>query len=188
MLVASIVQAASALAVELGVGRVTMSAIAGRAGVSVASMYEYFPTKDAVLAAWAETVWERALQAGFQALERSVVDQRLPVDPGLASVVRAVNAELRPFAQAIGGIVLRTVVGRYERREELIQTVQFLILGVITGAPSAAIRVDSPTTAASLIAHVLCSDGYLSFLASTDAESGDSEVCALLRRYLRGDS
>jgi AcrR family transcriptional regulator len=186
--VASVVEAVSVLAEERGVHALTMSALAQRAGVSVASLYEYFPTKDAVLAAWAERVWERALNAGFVALERSVVQQRLPVDQGAASVLLAVNAELRPFARAIAGVVMRTVVGRYERREELIETVRFLILGVITGAPDAGVRVNSPETAANLVAHILCSDGYLNFLATaSNAEDADTEVCALFRRYLRGD-
>lgn len=51
---ARITHAAGTLSEELGVGAVTMEAIAERAGTSIGSLYQFFPGRDALLHAVAE--------------------------------------------------------------------------------------------------------------------------------------
>ncbi len=52
--VATILQAAAQILVQRGYDRTTTNAVAERAGVSIGSLYEYFPNKEALVAALAE--------------------------------------------------------------------------------------------------------------------------------------
>ena len=51
----AIVEAAGALANELGITSVTMSQVAERAGIGRATLYKYFPSVEVILQAWAES-------------------------------------------------------------------------------------------------------------------------------------
>lgn len=187
-LVAAVVEGTEALVLEHGVGALTMPALARRAGVSLASVYEYFPSKGAVLAAWAESVWDRAFAAGFAALDDAIVVRRLPVSEGMAGVVVAFNSCLRVFARACAGLPFTTMVGRSERRVELYQALRSIIEGVIVGAPDVtAIRVRSAPLAARLLAGLITADTYMEFLATADDTAADAEVSDLFRRYLSGE-
>jgi AcrR family transcriptional regulator len=189
ILVGSVVLATESLAREQPILSITMGAIARRAGVSLASVYEYFPTKDAVLAAWAESAWERALHAGFAALEEAIVVRRLPVDEGMGMVITAINGELRPFASASKGLAFHNMVGRSDRRVELYDNVRTIIEGIILGAGDVGrIAVASPSVAARLLATILCADSYMVFLSEGDETAVDREITDLFRRYLRGDA
>lgn len=57
----ALVEAATGLLAERGYARTTTNHIAERAGVNVASLYEYFPGKDALVAVVAERLVERVL-------------------------------------------------------------------------------------------------------------------------------
>ncbi len=59
----AIVQAATWLLPRLGYAGTTTNHIAARAGVNIASLYEYFPGKDAIVAQVAERLVERVLRA-----------------------------------------------------------------------------------------------------------------------------
>lgn len=189
VLVASVIAATESVAEARGVGAVTVRAVARRAGVSLASVYEYFPTKEAILAAWAENVWERALDAGFRALEEAIVVRRLPVDDGMSEVVTAIHRVLRPFARTCTGATFPDPVGRSAQRLALFESVRSIIEGILLGVPGVtAIRVRSAPLASRLLAGILTSDGYMGFLAAEGDESAaDLEVSDLFRRYLRGD-
>jgi len=188
-LVAAVATATEDLVREHGLSGVTIAMIARRSGVSPASVYEYFPSKDAVMAAWAEATWERALAAGFAALEQAIVVQKLPVDEGMARVVVAFNQALRVFARACVGQSLENMVGRGARRVELIDGVRMIIESIVTAVPDVtAIRVRSAPLAARLLASVITSDAYMDFLSrAEDDQAADTEVADLFRRYLRGD-
>ncbi len=60
-IVTAILDAASALLVESGIEGITTNAIAKRAGISVGSLYQYFPNKEAICAGIAKRVNERLL-------------------------------------------------------------------------------------------------------------------------------
>jgi AcrR family transcriptional regulator len=58
----ALVEACAGLLVERGYARTTTNHIAARAGVNVASLYEYFPGKDAVVAEVAARLVDRVLR------------------------------------------------------------------------------------------------------------------------------
>jgi len=57
----ALVEACTGLLLERGYARTTTNHIAERAGVNIASLYEYFPGKDAIVAVVAERLVERVL-------------------------------------------------------------------------------------------------------------------------------
>jgi AcrR family transcriptional regulator len=77
----AILDAAARILVGAGYGAFTTNSVAARAGVSVGSLYQYFPNKDAILA---------ALKA------RHVADLERAIDEALARVGAAPLAELLP--------------------------------------------------------------------------------------------
>ncbi len=68
-IVDAILDAAEALIDELGLGRFTTNAVVERAGVSVGSLYQYFPNKDAILVALARRLERRTSEQLIAALE-----------------------------------------------------------------------------------------------------------------------
>src|SRR5262249_49825865 len=68
-IVDAIVDAARELIAVEGLDRVTTNRVADRAGVSVGSLYQYFPNKEAIVAAVARRLDERAADAIVAALE-----------------------------------------------------------------------------------------------------------------------
>jgi AcrR family transcriptional regulator len=68
-IVGAIVDAARELIAIEGLERVTTNRIADRAGVSVGSLYQYFPNKEAIVVAVARGLDERAADAIVAALE-----------------------------------------------------------------------------------------------------------------------
>ena len=90
----AIVEAAARVFAEGGYGRANTNRIAETAGVSIGSLYEYFPNKDAILVA----VAERHLAGMMADVEHLLVAQaqgqggRAPLEPLLRSFV----AELEP--------------------------------------------------------------------------------------------
>ena len=59
----AIVQAASALAAEGGIGAVQIAPVSQRAGVATGTVYRYFPSKDELIAALVDDVSEREIGA-----------------------------------------------------------------------------------------------------------------------------
>ena len=84
---ARIAQAAGELCAELGADAVTMEGIAARAGTSIGSLYQFFPNRDALLAAVAER-YVADLDALLAAGE--LPDAALPLE-------QLVDAVLAPF-------------------------------------------------------------------------------------------
>jgi AcrR family transcriptional regulator len=122
----AIVEAAARILAERGPRALTTNQIARRAGVSVGSLYQYFPNKLAVVRALLEREVERA-----EALRPAVLDdaatplaQRLraavdwhcaalAADPALAGALRALADRALPAAQRAELVSLRT--GRTRR-------------------------------------------------------------------------
>lgn len=76
-MVAAIMQAAAETFAELGYARTTTNKIAERAGVSIGSLYQYFPNKDSVLLALHEEHLAEIHPKIASALER-LADQAIP--------------------------------------------------------------------------------------------------------------
>jgi AcrR family transcriptional regulator len=106
----AILDAAARVLVQAGYGGFTTNAVAARAGVSVGSLYQYFPNKEALLAELTAR-HVAALEQGFEAVMSRVADAPLAtvvaalieanvavhlVDPALHRVVSAEVPELGP--------------------------------------------------------------------------------------------
>ena len=84
----AILEAAARVFDESGVAGATTDRIAERAGVSIGSLYQYFPSKEAILA----TLGRCHLLAGWQAIEPALaaLDATPPLAEALPPLVRAV--------------------------------------------------------------------------------------------------
>lgn len=96
-IVESILSAAEIVIEQEGLARFTTNRVAERAGVSVGSLYQYFPNKEAVLAELARRL-ERRTRAQLVEVLRSSTE--LPLD---ATAARVVDAML----DGIGGLAFR---------------------------------------------------------------------------------
>jgi AcrR family transcriptional regulator len=105
----AIVEAAARILVESGAGRLTTNRVAARAGVSVGSLYQYFPNRQAILRALVERELARAEALRPAALDdptrpaaervRAAVDWHFDVhvaNPGPARALRALVREVLP--------------------------------------------------------------------------------------------
>lgn len=86
--VAAILEAAAHVFERRGYGGFTTNHVASRAGVSIGSIYQYFPHKDALLAALVERDVQEAKTALLAALARAR-EAELPPLPWCAALVRA---------------------------------------------------------------------------------------------------
>ncbi|MFO0677012.1 MAG: helix-turn-helix domain-containing protein [Polyangiaceae bacterium] len=181
-LVDALLDATEALAFQSGLANVTVPAIVQRSGVGQGSVFEYFPSKEALVAAWAERTWQRALNAAVSAAATGLEGINL-------RAVSALNGVLWPYARATSGMHFGDVLGRRDVRKEVFDAVAAFVEGALEHH-AAALPAPLANRAASarLLASVLASDLYLEWLASIDDVAiANEEATALIRRYLRGD-
>jgi AcrR family transcriptional regulator len=90
--VEAIYEATVQVLIQLGINQLTTTKVAARAGVSVGTLYQYFPNKNALLSA----ALERHLNAVVTAVELACVDAKgQPIDVMATSLVNAfVQAKL----------------------------------------------------------------------------------------------
>jgi AcrR family transcriptional regulator len=108
-MVLAILQAAAELFAELGYARTTTNKIALRAGVSVGSLYQYFPNKDSLLAALVEKHHADVHRVVGAALER-LADPATPLEAGLRALITelvALHQENPALTRALSTAVLR---------------------------------------------------------------------------------
>lgn len=84
----AIVQAAAQVFERHGYAAGTTNRIAERAGVSIGTLYQYFPNKDTILVVLIEEHLEQA-QATFAPLAEQLLEQRPPVRTGLRLLLQA---------------------------------------------------------------------------------------------------
>ena len=70
MTVDAILQATRELLIKFGYAKLSTNKVAERAGVSIGSLYQYFPNKDAIVLELVEQVGNRRVEALFVELER----------------------------------------------------------------------------------------------------------------------
>lgn len=115
----------------------TTNAIAVRAGVSIGSLYQYFPNKQAIVRALVEREFARAEAARPRAIDesdakaeivRAVVDWHFDIrgnDPALAANLGAIAADVLPIAERQKIAALR--------RQRVDRTVSRLLGGGVSG-------------------------------------------------------
>jgi len=108
-MVEAILRAAAQLFADLGYARTTTNKVAERAGVSVGSLYQYFPNKDSLLAVLLQRHVAEAHAAVGGAL-RLLADPAVPLDVGIGALLDRLVAlhEADPeLTQALSPSVLR---------------------------------------------------------------------------------
>jgi AcrR family transcriptional regulator len=155
-----IVSAAAALFAERGFDGTSMNAIAKAAGITIGSIYQYFPNRDAVvdavaeayLAAWRAEKHEALAHAQERTLhdfirrgvlslfefqtKYAAVKTFLDADPQRAASIRTIHEEVAVFAP---------VIGRYypDRTFDELARVVFVASSIIRGAAAALPAVDA---------------------------------------------
>lgn len=88
-LVEAILDATARILIEDGFARTTTNRVAGRAGVSIGSLYQYFPSREALVAAVARRHSENLKAALEAALAGGSVDLQGAIETLLDAVIRA---------------------------------------------------------------------------------------------------
>ena len=168
-----------------GVRAVTIRAVAAKAGVGMGSLYQFFPTREALLVAWEEDLTWRGFQEGaaeFLELVQSA--------PGLRAVI---DAAVRYVFDAIARIVMaygpnRPSHGlmRDAQRDKLFAQMQALLVATLRERPGRSLRGDIPVE---LVARVVVRTiGWLGLdVATTPSEDPERyrvQVADMLYRYL----
>lgn len=122
-IVTAILDAASALLVDAGLVGMTTNAIAERAGISVGSLYQYFPNKQAICAGIAGRVNERLLQG----LTEAVASEGTPVERLDAAI--AILCSVQIGSHAVRSALLEHVPRNWE--ESLIPQTETDVLSVL---------------------------------------------------------
>jgi AcrR family transcriptional regulator len=185
--VRAILEAAARIFEQVGVEAATTDRIAERAGISVGSLYQYYPNKDAILVALAhchllETA--SALAPGLAAL-----DGNPPLDDALMPLVRAVvelhhvRSRLHAllFSEALPDPALWQAIGA-ARDAACARVARYL-------AARPEVHVADPTLAARVAFDVLMALAHgfaLDPHAGATAELRAQEIATVVRRYLTG--
>ena len=183
----AILEAAARIFEEVGVEAATTDRIAARAGISVGSLYQYFPNKDAILVALAHCHLLEAASAlapGLAALERDP-----PLDDALMPLVRAtvelhgVRSRLHAllFSEALPDPSLWQAIGT-ARDEACARVARYL-------AARPEVQVSDCTLAARVAFDMLMALAHgfaLDPRAGGTPEQRAREIATAVRRYLTG--
>lgn len=180
-----ILTAAAHVFAESGYAAGTTNRIAERARVSIGSLYQYFPNKDAILAELLvrhidRGTWTGAdeldlspgtLEATVRALVRDAIDNHSD-DPALLRVM----IEEAPVSQE-----LRDTIDRHGKQ----RTAQ--VLDVVVRHPD--VHVGDPAVAAEMILLTveINTHKFMADRGTTPVETFEDELVAMVTRYLRGD-
>ena len=164
-MVETILEAAARVFVRSGYARATTNRIAEAAGISVGSLYQYFPSKDAIavelLRRYRETLLElvhrhleQARDSSFESIVRALIGAILRaegIDPALHRVLveqvlrTSARAEMIGFEEKVESIVagaIRASEGRLFERDP--DVTAFVLVRAVLGTVHSAV-VDRPT-------------------------------------------
>lgn len=184
----AIVEAAARVFAARGYEQTNTNHIAERAGVSVGSLYEYFPNKDAILVALVESHIRDA-----QARIGSALAELAATPPSLAEIVRRLVHEvfaLHGERPGLHQVLLHDTLlppGTRAALEHAEAEVRERIRLLLATHPDA--RVPDPALAARIVvraAEALAHDHAADGADAGDAEAYAGEVSALLIAYLTG--
>ena len=187
--VRAILEAAARIFEQVGVDAATTDRIAERAGISVGSLYQYFPNKDAILVALAhchllETAG--ALAPGLAALDANpgLEEALLPLVHAVVKL-HSVRSRLHAllFSEALPDPALWQAIGA-ARDAACARVARYL-------SASPEVRVADPALAARVAFDVLMALAHgfaLDPHAGGTAELRAQEIATVVRRYLTGRS
>ena len=173
-----ILTAAAHVFAEHGYAAGTTNRIAERARVSIGSLYQYFPNKDAILA----SLLVRHLDAGMAAQRRTAGPERLA--DIVRQIVRTAIANHQDDPRLLRLLIEQApfspeLIRRLEtyQRERVAETRQLLV-----SHPE--VRVADTATAAQLVVATVEMGVHQLVVAQVDAESLENEMVAMLTSYL----
>ncbi|HEU4951746.1 MAG TPA: TetR/AcrR family transcriptional regulator [Holophagaceae bacterium] len=184
--VEAILTAAARILTREGFEALTTNRVATVAGVSVGSLYQYFPNKEALVRALCERhthgVRDRIRQRFQEAWARPVDEVARTVIEGMVEVRRhepRLHQELLRLAPAVGGL---------EELHAVEQEVEALLAGFIASRPGE-FGPGDPERRAFLVCHAVqaCVHGAVLERPAWLKEDGFlEELVSLVTRYLRG--
>jgi AcrR family transcriptional regulator len=176
--VATILEAAAHIFAARGYARATTNHVATRAGVSIGSLYQYFPNK-AALASAIEAQHLDEVAPGLLALARRLRAARVKPAAWARAFVRAVvAANDQPLHLSIYGVVPRTPATQ-RKLEEIVDALAGELAPLVRGK-NAALRARIAVVAALTLVHEL-----VIAMAIPQRPMAVREVSALVSAYLR---
>jgi AcrR family transcriptional regulator len=177
--VAALLDAGAALFAERGYHATTMTAIAERAGAAIGSLYQFFPTKEAL----AEALFDRFAERAAASFAR--VEERAPgSSPAeLADLMIGHKLGLRSDREAAEAALSSAVANIVERRKPLGDAVRARI-AVLLRSMNPTLTKDEATAASAMIGQIL---KMVPALAADEDESGlrlVDEARTLLALYI----
>ena len=177
--VAALLDAGAALFAERGYEATTMTAIAERAGAAIGSLYQFFPSKEAL----AEALFDRFAERAAASFAR--VEERAPgSSPAeLADLMIGHKLGLRSDREAAEAALSSAIAGIVERRKPLGDAVRARI-AVLLRSMNPSLTKDEATAASVMIGQIL---RMVPALAADEEESGlplVDEARTLLALYI----
>ena len=159
--VAALLDAGAELFAEKGYEATTMTEIASRAGAAIGSLYQFFPSKEAL----AEALFNRFAERAAAAF--ALVEERAPGCSARELADLFIDYKLRQGTDRDAAIALSSLVaGIVERRKPLGDALRGRIASILRAA-NGALREDEAATAAIIVNQVM---KMIPALAATDDE------------------
>lgn len=184
--VEAILGATAHILAEVGYDALTTNAVAQRAGVSIGSLYQYFPSKDALVADLVDRHCDR-----MNAVFGSVFMRAIGL-PHRALVKEVITAIMEPKLEnpALARVLREQLprVGRLRRLEESLEQITRVVAQYLEGH-RAELRVACPERAA-FIAVTMGESLSMAFATRrpADAAIGVEEITDAIMQYLFGDA
>jgi len=187
--VAAIYQAAAQVFSAIGYAAATTDRIAERAGVSIGTLYQYFPSKEAIVyGLWEQHV--REIQTAAQQIAQDI-RQRGCIDRGIAPVLLRLIWEHNQYDRAqhrlfIGQIGLPDDIIRKHR--ELGHEIEAIMEGIFNDSKK--VRIKNRTIGAHIIwetVRAVIHDYILSEEEGIEPEAFIDELADMLNRYVFSD-
>ncbi len=183
--VEAILQATERLLIKEGYDRLSTNRVAAAAGVSVGSLYQYFPGKEALIAALADRHRERMMALFFERMA-GLIDA--PPERAAREIVRALleaDANERELHRA-----LTEQAPRIGKLKELMASVDACAATAVRAyieRHRCELRVENPALAAWLIAHSVEAAVHAAVLGGAPGGEGElvDEISEMIVRYLR---
>lgn len=183
----ALVEACSRLLPELGYEKLTTQAIADRAGAGIGSLYEYFPSKDAVIAIVVERLVERVmtklgsdLDAIIRERDGGALGPEAAIERWMERVYAIVEAE-----RALVAVLLDQVP--YTRQLDILRDLPQRLLEFSERARTAAgVELAQPIAALTLINNLVSTTVLQVVLDPPSDEAKKAELIAMLTAHVKG--
>ncbi|MBS2020240.1 MAG: TetR/AcrR family transcriptional regulator [Deltaproteobacteria bacterium] len=176
-----------------GIDEFSIAQVATEARVARASVYDYFPTREALVAAWEE----RLISAEMARFAELLAELMANPPPFERSVIRLIEAVMDAFARQAAAYGYRDTFGslglhaRSRVRGEMTEQIVAMMAGALAQAPDRErLRVDRLDVAARLVVHTVLNLARV--LAGAPFDAGElhvhrRELARMVYRYLLRD-